>query len=222
LFAIVLLSACESLPGKPDPAERFTLPKKVDDFEVLYAQNCSGCHGEDGRGGPARPLNDPVYLAVMPSSERQRAIAMGVSGTTMPGFYKRDGTGLTKEQIAVLADGMEKRWARPDVLGDVAAPPYGLGIAPVVADAAAGSAVYAQRCAACHGTDGRGGERGGSIVDASYLALVSDQALWSAVVFGRTDLGMPDWRGEKGNAPMSTQEIADVVAWMSSHRRRDG
>ena len=39
-------------------------PDQQLDFHVLYKQNCSGCHGDNGRGGAAIPLNNPAYLAV--------------------------------------------------------------------------------------------------------------------------------------------------------------
>jgi cytochrome c oxidase cbb3-type subunit III len=55
-------------------------------------------------------------------------------------------------------------------------------------------------------------------VDPAYLALVSDQALRTAVVAGRPDLGMPDWRGAHASEPLGAQEVSDVVAWMASHR----
>jgi hypothetical protein len=48
--------------------------------------------------------------------------------------------------------------------------------------------------------------------------LVSESALRSAVIFGRIDLGMPDWRSYAAGRPMSDQEIADVVAWLASKR----
>jgi cytochrome c oxidase cbb3-type subunit 3/ubiquinol-cytochrome c reductase cytochrome c subunit len=56
------------------------------------------------------------------------------------------------------------------------------------------------------------------VIDPAYLALVSDQALRSAVVAGRPDLGMPDWRGGASASPLTAQDVADVVAWMASHR----
>jgi mono/diheme cytochrome c family protein len=80
-----------------------------------------------------------------------------------------------------------------------------------------GATVYQTYCAKCHGPEGKGGETGGSVVDASYLALVSDQGLRTAVIAGRVDLGMPDWRGYVPGKPMTDQEISDVVAWMASH-----
>jgi hypothetical protein len=50
------------------------------------------------------------------------------------------------------------------------------------------------------------------------VALVSDQALRTTVIVGRSDLGMPDWRANIPVRPMSPQEISDVVAWLASHR----
>jgi len=84
-------------------------------------------------------------------------------------------------------------------------------------DPARGAAVFRARCAACHGTDGTGGEKAGSVVDADYLALVTDQALRSAVLFGRPDLGMPSWREAEGG-PRAPREVSDVVAWLAAQR----
>ena len=73
-------------------------------------------------------------------------------------------------------------------------------------------------CARCHGADGTGGPRGGSIVDGSYLGLVSDQGLRTAVLVGRPALGMPDWRSLVPGRPMSAADVADVVAWLAARR----
>ena len=84
--------------------------------------------------------------------------------------------------------------------------------------ASPGAAAYASYCAGCHGSDGNGGQKAGSVTDGSFLALVSDQALRSAVICGRSDLGMPDWRNDVVGRPMSDAEITDVVAWMVAKR----
>jgi hypothetical protein len=63
-----------------------------------------------------------------------------------------------------------------------------------------------------------GGGKASSIVDGSYLALVSDQQLRTIVITGRPDLGAPDWRNDVEGKPMSEQEITDVVAWLASKR----
>ena len=212
---VALLAACDSLPGKPTLAEKPLRPSEVVDFATLYGQNCAGCHGADGLMGGARPMNDPVYLAL---AGRERLIALtanGVPGTTMPGFAASAGGMLTDAQIAIIADGMLQQWGAAGALRNVVFPPYA---ATGPGDATAGAQAYARHCASCHGTDGRGGEKGGSVVDAAFLRLASDQALRTAVICGRIDLGMPDWRGGADGTRLSDQEIGDVVAWLVSKR----
>jgi cytochrome c oxidase cbb3-type subunit III len=69
-----------------------------------------------------------------------------------------------------------------------------------------------------HGPDGHGGGKASSIVDGSYLSLISDQDLRTNVIVGRPELGAPDWRGDVPGHPMSAQEISDVVAWLTAQR----
>lgn len=214
VLAATALAGCDSLPGKPTRAERPELPSTVMDFAALYGTNCAGCHGADGRLGAARPLNDPLYLAFADDETLEGVIARGVPGTTMPAFATGQGGTITEEQIAALVREMRARWGRPQEVAGVSLPSYG---APP-GNAERGAAAYATRCASCHGADGTGGTAHGSIVDGSYLALVSDQSLRSTVVAGRTDLGMPDFRGPDGAAPMTEQQIADVVAWLAAKR----
>jgi len=211
---LLLLAACDQLPGKPTRDERYVRPDEVTDFAVLWGENCSGCHGADGKLGPARPLNDPLYLALASDQDLQQVIANGVAGTAMPAFAISAGGTLTDTQIAGIVRTMRERWARPQEIAGVDLPPF----AAPLGDATSGAATFAAYCASCHGTDGTGGSARGSIVDASYLALVSDQGLRSTVIAGRTDLGMPDFRGAAGKTPMSATQIADVVAWLAARR----
>jgi mono/diheme cytochrome c family protein len=219
--AILVLPGCDDLPGKPQHAERYVLPDAVKDFAELYGTNCAGCHGADGRLGPARALNDPLFLALASDQELQQVIARGVPGTSMPAFAMSQGGTLTDEQIATVFNEMRTRWARPQETTGVALPPY---TAPA-GDAQRGATAFATLCASCHGADGKGGSSKdgsckGSIVDASFLALTSDQSLRSTIIAGRTDLGMPDFRGGKGGTPMSAVQIADVVAWLAAQRTK--
>jgi cytochrome c oxidase cbb3-type subunit 3 len=145
----------------------------------------------------------------------RRVIADGVPGTLQPAFGSSAGGTLTDAQIDALVGGVFDKWgksAKSDVAG---LPPY----ASAAGDAARGQAVYATACAACHGPDGRGGPKGGAVGDPSYLALVSDQYLRTTVIAGRTDLGMPDWRGYVAGQPLTNAQIDDVVAWLVSERR---
>ena len=216
LGAVTSLAAgCDSLPGRPTEADRPLRPSQVTDFAVLYGDSCAGCHGADGRFGAALPLAHPVYLALVDDQALRRVIANGVPGTSMPPFAQGAGGTLTDAQIAVLIQGMRQRWARPDVLGKDRLPPYA---ARGPGDAARGAAVYEGYCASCHGREGAGGPRAGRIVDRSYLALVSDQALRTLVIAGRPDLAHPDWRSYAGRAPMTADQVSDVVAWLVAKR----
>jgi mono/diheme cytochrome c family protein len=210
----VLLAAFNSLPGKPTQADLPLRPDQVVDFDALYGTDCAGCHGADGTLGAARPLNDRVYLALVGADRLQQLIADGVPNSLMPGFGTAAGGTLTAQQIDIIVRSMLARWG-------AGAPPAGMPAyaAGAPGDAQRGAAAYATYCASCHGAAGKGGEKGGAIVDGSYLALVSDQALRSAVICGRPDLGMPDWRGDAGK-PMSEQDVTNVVAWLSAQRAK--
>ena len=214
---LALLGGCDHLPGRPEEAERYLRPSHVKDFTDIYAENCAGCHGDDARPGAAVALSDPVYLAVADDASIQHAISVGVPGTPMPGFANSAGGSLTDEQIRILVQGMRSRWAKSGVVTET--PPYN---APP-GDAGRGTQVFATYCASCHGTDGKGGPKGGSVVDGSYLALVSNQGLRTSVIVGRPRLGMLDWRGlrrppSEDNKMISDAEISDVVAWLISKR----
>ena len=214
LLAVVAVVGCDGLPGRPSPDERPILPSQVKAFGELYGQNCAGCHGADGRLGAAQPLNDPLYLALIDDASLRQIIAVGVPGTSMPGFAKKGGGFLTDEQVDVLIKEMRWRWGRPEQFKDIALPAY----QDPGGDAARGREAYGVFCASCHGPKGLGTSKGGSVVDRAYLGLVSDQALRTAVIAGRPDLGMPDYRGNVPGRPMSSQEVSDVVAWLAAGR----
>jgi cytochrome c oxidase cbb3-type subunit III len=222
-LAMLALVGCDAMPGRPRPVDRPTLPSQVMGFAELYGQSCAGCHGTDGLLGAARPLHDPIYLALVPPDRLRLIVAQGVTGTAMPGFAPTVGGPLTKAQVDALVHEMLKRWSHPPPSSDVPLPPYAAedaaanGSGP--GDPEQGLKVYAEACSSCHGADGKGGAKGGSVVDAAYLSLVSDQALRTAVIAGRPDLGMPDWRSYIPGQPLTAQQISDVVAWLVSQRQ---
>jgi cytochrome c oxidase cbb3-type subunit III len=219
LLLVGLSASCDRLPGKPDEAARWKPPSEVVAFDQLYAENCSGCHGADGRLGAARPLNDPLYLALVNDETLRQVIAQGMPNTAMPPFAQQQGGNLTNEQIKLVVQGIRSLWAQSGQLQGSALPPYETGKTARSGDVTRGSLVYQAYCAQCHESDGRSRPKGGSILDQNYLALVSDQSLRTTVIVGRSDLGKPDWRNNVPGRPMTPQEISDVVAWIASHRR---
>jgi mono/diheme cytochrome c family protein len=190
-------------------------PDEVLDFKILYAENCAGCHGTDGRGGAAIALADPVYLAIADDVSLREVIAKGARDTSMPAFARSAGGMLTDKQIEVIATQIRSRWGRPGILDGVDAPSYA---AKSAGDAARGEMVYKTYCESCHGAEGRGGKNGSAITDSAFLALVSNQGLRTVVITGRPELNAPDWRGNVPGKPMSEQEVTDVVAWLASKR----
>lgn len=214
LVALLACIDCNGAPGRPGPDSEVIPPDQITEFNVLYAGNCSGCHGANGKGGAAVSLSDPVFLAIADDNVVRRVATNGVPGTSMPAFARSAGGMLSDKQIDAIVSGI-RSWAKPDALRGVGPPPYAVQPA---GDPRRGADVYATYCSACHGPDGKGGEKASSIVSGSYLALVSDQDLRTNVIVGRTELGAPDWRGDVPGRPMSAQEISDVVAWLGAQR----
>ena len=215
VFALALLPACSTSNGQPQKGSEPAAPNQVVDFSTLYAQNCAGCHGADGRGGASIALANPVYLAIVDENAMHNVVANGVRGTSMPAFAQSAGGLLTDEQINAITSGIFSRWGRNGILDGTNPPSYA---ARTTGNAAHGAIAFGIYCASCHGSEGHGGSKAGAINNDSFLALVSDQGLRTIVMTGRPDLRAPDWRGNVPGKPMSDQEITDVVAWLASRR----
>ncbi len=226
--ALLLGSAgCAHAPGVPNTSGETVRPDQQHDFHVLYKQNCAGCHGDNGRGGAAIPLNNPAYLAYAGAQNLRDIAAKGLPGTLMPAFAQSSGGTLTNNQVDALAQGMVHTWGRPSEFAGVALPPFTENAAGNPMD---GQKTYATACARCHGVDGAGVRTSSqtttgqqieiphSIVDPSYLGLMGDQSLRSYVVAGHLDANAPDWRSYISGRPLTSHEIADIVAWIGSHR----
>jgi mono/diheme cytochrome c family protein len=224
------MTGCD-LPGKPKLDDQFVPPQKEMRFGVLFQENCVACHGANGKLGPAPPLNDGLFLALIPDKELQGVISQGRPGTLMPAFAASQGGALTNEQVKVLAQGIRKEWGTESAPS--AAPPY---LASHAKNAGAsgnkeeGLKVFSRACASCHGEHGQGGHHGGqpdgrpvgAINDPNFLALISDQALRRVVITGRPDLDMPNYYGTKCRPenfqPLTSENVTDVVALLASWR----
>lgn len=217
-LAVLLLSGCGSPHGQPRPGSGALAPKDVLDFATLFSENCAGCHGPEGRGGAALALANPIYLAIADDAATHKAITKGIPGTAMAAFAESAGGMLTDKQVDVLANGIRSQWGRRGVL-DGANPPSYAAKSP--GNSSQGEAAYKAYCESCHGAGGRGGPKGSSITDESFLALLTDQELRTLVIVGRPELGAPDWRGNVPGKSMSDQEVTDVVAWLASRRSQD-
>jgi mono/diheme cytochrome c family protein len=249
-----LAAGCD-LPGRPNPDHRPVPADQVVNFDALYRTHCAGCHGADGKLGPAPPLNDPLFLAIVPDAELLRVIREGRPVTPkqkspMPAFSlsessplspaqaevwaqlkeenhaaPRRQSPLTAAQVQVLAEWIKKRWGLPAAPpGSV--PPY---LAPEGTSSGKkdeGARVFARACAGCHGKEGEGVERDGTlrrkINDQAFLALISDQQLRRYAITGRPDFGMPPYDGKAGRPPdfqpLTSEEIDNLVALLACWR----
>lgn len=129
----------------------FTCPETGDlaAGKAVFAANCSGCHGVDGRGRTVggRALSPVAFDLAdfrLPASEVWRVLADGVPGTAMPTWND-----LPASQFRAVAD---------YVLSLPATPPLRAAdqwaSEPVLL--AAGQRVFDTHCARCHGSDGAG------------------------------------------------------------------
>ena len=207
-----LLSACDP-PGKPGPREdELAAPT---DFKTLFADNCSGCHGENGRQGPGRILNDPLYLTVSSKENIHDILIHGRPGTLMPAFAISNGGQLTDKQIDALVLGMEAQWAKPFDSKSTKIPTY--DAAGLAGDITRGKKLFARGCFACHATGGVAGP----INNATYLSLSSNQNLRTSIIVGRPDfpaVPMPDYRTLNAGHALADQDIADIVSYLASVR----
>src|SRR5271157_5666842 len=214
LAAVVALAGC-SASGKPAPGPEVPRPDSILDPVVLYSQNCAGCHGAEGRKGPAMDLSDPVYLAIVDDDTLRSTISKGRPGTAMSAFAQKEGGMLTDEQVNAIIRGIRERWSKPNALAGVVAPPYA---AKEPGAPQQGEAVYTTFCSSCHGIGSKGGPKAGSVTNGAYLSLISDQGLRTIVITGRPDFDAPDWRDNVPGHPMTDQQISDVVAWLVAQR----
>ncbi len=212
---LAFLCGCDWLPGRPKEEDRWKPPQDSKNFVELYDTNCRACHSNGETLGASVSMHNPLYLAVIPKEAMRKAIEDGVRGTAMPGYSAKVGGMLTDEQIKVLVDGIYN-WAKGHEAPADSLPAYSADLG----DAERGESVFAQDCAGCHGSDGEGVKgKAGSVVDPAYLSLVSNQYLRTVVIAGRPELGMPGFREYVAGKPMTSEEISDVVAWLSSRRQ---
>jgi len=218
LLCALGLAGCRAVPGKPAPGSEAKRPDQVLDFPTLYRENCSACHGDQGRMGAAISLANPAYLSFAGTATLQRITADGVPGTMMPPFSKKSGGMLTDQQIQVLTQGMIGLWSQPSPIAGLSAIGYS---ETLKGDPTHGAHTFASTCSRCHGADGTGSSAAkiptGSLIDPSYLALISDQGLRSMIVAGQPDQGMPG-SDHAGAHPMTDQDVTDIVAWLVAHR----
>lgn len=195
----------------------------------LYAENCSVCHGDDGRGAKwtLRNMNPAPRNFTLPEAARDldrnymlKTVTYGKANTAMPGFD----TQLSTVQIAKIVDYIRGAFMRVRTDGETVSAtvekpaladtrfPDGLN-----GDYDAGMAFYIANCSTCHGVKGDGkGPRAYFILPkprdfrhpASRHEL--DRArLFTSIAEGTRGSEMPAW-----DKVLTRQEIANVAEYV--------
>jgi len=83
-----------------------------------------------------------------------------------------------------------------------------------------GRALYANHCAACHGSEGQGRVRGNatSLNNPDFLALASDTFLETTIARGRSATEMRGWSKEAGG-PLNRGDIQDLIVFLRTWKR---
>ena len=194
----------------------------------LYAENCSVCHGDDGRGAKwtLRNMRPPPKNFTLPEVAGQldrdymlRTVAYGKANTAMPGFA----TQLSERQIATIVDYVRNAFMRTPTADAAQDAPAAVTRKNTVfpdgleGDFNSGMAFYIANCSTCHGIEGDGkGPRAYFILPkprdfqhpASRHGL--DRArLYTAIAEGTRGTEMPAW-----DKVLTPQEIANVAEYV--------
>jgi cytochrome c oxidase cbb3-type subunit 3 len=183
------------------------------DGHELYTRHCAVCHNENGIGGIGLPLNSHK-LESFPSDYLFKTIRLGREGRVMPAFKK-----LSDAQITAIVDYLLS-WRK-------GALPVSFSSAAIHGDAANGKTLFAQKCAECHGEDGKSeGEGTGvsisrdrhfqvippALNNPGFLASASDEWIKYTILHGRAGTIMPGSKKLK----LSEGEVNNIVSYIRS------
>ena len=183
------------------------------DGKKLYDKHCSICHSVDGMGGIGLPLNGEK-LNHYPKDFLFKTIRLGRKGRIMPAFEK-----LSDAQInAIVEYIMSWRTVSGNpVFSDI----------PVKGDSKKGETLFQNKCAHCHGKDGKSQGLGTGVTIArerkfkvippalnnpGFLAAANDQMIKYTIKNGRPGSIMPP----QSVTQLSDDDINDVVSYIRS------
>lgn len=172
----------------------------------LYGTYCGMCHGDELEGyagDDANALGNESFLRTATDDFLRTAIAEGHPGTAMAAYSSSFGGPLDAAEIDALV-GYIRSFQRGDAL-------------PVHDDVIEGRAeraraLYAERCAACHGQSGEGATAI-SLNSPVFQDTASDGQIRYAIAKGREDTPMPAFERS-----LAADRIDDLVAFVRSLR----
>lgn len=185
----------------------------------LFAENCSACHGESGRGDYGLPLNLQAFLVIADTDYLIRSMRNGRPIRGMPSFEEQ---GLSLDDMSAIALFI-KSWQYE--------PSLDLPDAPIDGDIEEGGALFKGLCTGCHGLNGQGGPIAGgghvigavsgiggpALADPGFLRSASDTYIKATLMYGRVGTPMGAYlKGRQGFVELRESEIDSIVAYLRS------
>ncbi|MCP4249710.1 MAG: c-type cytochrome [bacterium] len=175
----------------------------------LYASACASCHGLDGAGTTGSALSNPEFLRAASDGFLAATMVLGRDGTEMLAMGKgaQGNVELSSDDVSNVVAFLRSWEHRPPVAGIPAR--YVTG-----ADTGQGAELFVNSCAGCHGGNGDDGWAP-ALNNRDFLAAATDGYLQATIARGRSNTAMrPFGKGTGGVAPLSTEEINNVVAYI--------
>lgn len=159
-------------------------PQVLETAHVLFADNCSVCHGADANGGPGFPsLVDKAWLWGGDEDTIMETLRVGINA---PHEETRVG-----QMLAFGREGMLERDQIRQVVSYVRSLSGHEGEAESIA---AGQEIFAENCASCHGDEGKGSHDVGApdLTDEFWIYGGDEESLFTTIYGGRQGW-MPAW-----------------------------
>jgi mono/diheme cytochrome c family protein len=174
----------------------------------LFSQNCAGCHGASGEGGPnpahsgqiIPPISSSEFLKPRDDFSLKAIISQGQPDSGMAPFGASFGGPLDDDQIDAIVAFLRSWESNPPVV-----------LSPEVANVQSSLTaleLYKNICSKCHGKDGEGGI-GPSLANPQFQSSNTDQAISAAIKLGHPNSSMIGW-----SDLLSEQQIQQLVTYI--------
>ncbi len=198
--------------GAPTRDEMVLPVSDVEEGALKYHFLCSRCHGEFGEGETGPAIINVDFLRAAGDRYLYETIAEGRVHTAMFGWSTDvyDQERLDREDIGNIV-GFMRRSARDSLTYIYAGSNPG--------NREAGSELYVQHCAECHGESGEG-TGAPALHNQELLSAGSNGYLLATITLGRETTAMPSWGYGQGEYPrLSGEQRQDLVAFIRSWQR---
>ena len=178
----------------------------VREGRALYLQYCALCHGKKAEGyaaDHANALGNADFLAIASAEFLTKSIVEGHVGTPMSSWGRANGGPLDDQQVGRIVAYLRSLSRKPFVKTE--------GVA-LHGHPGRGATVWAERCSSCHGARGEGSARATSVTHPTFLRNASDGFLRHTIAYGRAGTEMEGYLKPRSGAPLTAEQIEDVIA----------